>query len=535
MIQTVSLELARRPKGHSFMRTSPFPLAATLLLTTAILTVFVLDWHTPLGFAVYVFYAPISLLCLWFAGWRAAFLAGGVCSILVIAGWFLSPTGIPFPWSVLNRVMALLVLWSVLWGGHLLMQRTRELEQAQINLRQEVAYRTQAEQALRVANDQLESRVAERTAQYQSALDRWELVTQATHDGVYDWDLTTHLVIVSSHWTEMHGFDDEDEPETFEQWSNRIHPDDRARVLGHLDEYLAKKRQGFREEYRIRRRDNGWIWVLDRALALWNKDGRAVRLVGSEKDITQRKRAEEQLRQHETQLVDLTTKLLRAQDEERQRIARELHDDVTQRLAVLAVEIGSLGRTSPSDASIHAHIEGLRKAAAQLAEDIHHFAYRLHPSLLEHLGLEAAIRDHVDDFGRRTGLKIQYLQRNVPQSLPMDVSTCLYRVTQESLQNVHKHAEASEVLVRLLGTATGVGVCVRDDGKGFIQAPSGSTSRGLGLISMEERVRLFQGTFRIRTSPGKGTEVHAWLPLSDSPLNRSLDSQSPIGESLSTS
>lgn len=509
--------------------------AAMLLIILAVITVFVLDWRTPLGFAVFVLYTPICLMCLWLAGWRAAFSTSGICSILIIVGWFLSPTGIPFLWSVLNRCMALLVLWSVLLGGHLFMQRTRELERARVDLQHEITHRAKAEQALRVTNEQLESRVTQRTTQLRSALDRWELVTQATHDGVYDWDLQTRLVIHSSHWKEMHGFDNNESPETFEQWSTRIHPDDRPRVLGNLEEYLAKKRQGFREEYRIRRRDDRWIWVLDRAYALWNKEGQAIRLVGSEKDITQRKYEEEELRQHETQLVDLTTKLLRAQDQERQRIARELHDDMTQRLAVLAVEIGSLSRTGPSDAPTQAHIEGLRKSAAQLAEDIHNFAYRLHPSLLEHLGLEAAIRDHVDDFGRRTGLKIQYLQRDVPQSISMDLATCLYRVTQESLQNILKHAEASEVLVRLLGTATGVGICVRDDGKGFIQEPGGSTARGLGLISMEERVRLFQGTFRIRSSPGQGTEVHAWVPLSDSPLNRRLDSQSPIAQSLSTS
>lgn len=511
-----------------------FSRATTLLLSLAIITIFVLDWHTPLGFGTYVLYAPIGLVCLWLAGWRAALLTGAICSVLIVVGLFLSPPGMPFSWSVVSRALGLLTIWLVLLGGHLFAQRTRELERAKVNLKHEIGQRTQAEQALRVMNDELESRVTRRTAQLQSALDRWELVTQATHDGVYDWDLKTHLIITSSHWREMHGFTDEDDSETFEQWSDRIHPDDRARVLGHLKEYLTNKRQGFQEEYRIRRRDDSWIWVLDRAYALWDKEGRAVRLLGSEKDITQRKQAEEQLRQHSAQLADLTAKLLKAQDQERQRIARELHDDITQRLAVLAVEIGSLGRISPSDPPTQAHIEHLRKTAAQLAEDIHHFAYRLHPSLLEHLGLEAAIRDHVDDFSRRTGLKVRYMQRNVSQSLPMDVSTCLYRVTQESLQNVLKHAEASEVLVRLLGTATGVGVCVRDDGKGFVQEPSGATSRGLGLISMEERVRLFHGTFRIRSSPDRGTEVHAWVPLPDLPLNRSLDRQRPIEQSLST-
>lgn len=517
------------------MPTSGSLRAAMFLLVLAVITVFVLDWRTPLGFAVYVLYTPICLMCLWLAGGRVAFLTGGICSILIIVGWVLSPTGIPLLWSVLNRCMALLVLWSVLLGGHMFMQRTRELECVRLDLQQEITQRAKAEQALRVTNEQLESRVKERTALLQAALDRWELVTRATHDGVYDWDLSTRPVVHSSHWREMHGFDDDESPETFEQWSRRIHPDDRTRILGNLEEYLAKKREGFREEYRIRRRDGRWIWVLDRAYALWDKEGRAIRLVGSEKDITQRKQAEAQLRQHEAQLVDLTTKLLRAQDQERQRIARELHDDMTQRLAVLAVEIGSLARMDSPNTPPQVHIEHLRKTAAQLAEDTHNFAYRLHPTLLEHLGLEAAIRDQVDDFIRRTGLKVQYMQRRVPQSLPLNVATCLYRVTQESLQNVLKHAEASEVLVRLLGTATGVGVYIRDNGKGFIQEPAGPASRGLGLISMEERVRLFNGTFRIRTCIGKGTEIHAWVPCSDSSADCPLDTQRSTAPSLSTS
>ncbi len=517
------------------MHTSLLSHTRTLLLAAAIVAVFILDWRTPLGFGVFVLYAPICLMYLWRNGWFTAFLTGAICSMLIVVGLFLSPPGMPASWSAFSRGMGLLALWSALWGGKLFAQRTRELERTQAELGQEVEQRTKAEQALRITNEQLESRVAQRTAQLQTALDRWELVTQATHDGVYDWDLTIHLIVHSSQWKEMHGFDHEDRDETFDQWSNRIHPDDRARVLRHLDDYLARNRQEFREEYRIRRRDNRWIWVLDRAYALWNKEGQAIRMVGSEKDITHRKHAEALLRQHEAQLVDLTSKLLKAQDQERQRIARELHDDMTQRLAVLAVELGSLTRTYPSDAPTQFHIEHLRKAAAQLAEDVHNFAYRLHPSLLEHLGLEASIRDQIDDFNRRTDLKVGYVQRSVPPSLSMDIATCLYRVAQESLQNVLKHAEASEVLVRLIGTTRGVGVCIRDNGIGFAQEPSGSSSSGLGLISMEERVRLFHGIFRIRSSLGKGTEVHAWIPLSDSQLDRPFDAQNPIAQPLSMS
>jgi signal transduction histidine kinase len=239
-------------------------------------------------------------------------------------------------------------------------------------------------------------------------------------------------------------------------------------------------------------------------------------LVGSEKNITERKQAEDLLRRHEAQLEELAAKLLAAQECERQRLARELHDDFTQRLAVLAVDIGSLERSFPSDPSLRDHLQHLRQAAGQLAHDVQAFAYQLHPSLLEHLGLEAAVRDHVDEFRRRTGLFVRYVRGDIPKSLPIDTATCLYRVTQECLQNIHKHAEASDVLVRLLGTPNGVGVCIRDNGKGFSPNPDGVPSPGLGLISMQERVHLMKGSFRIRTQPGKGTEVHAWVPMPDS-------------------
>lgn len=497
------------------MRTLPLPRAPVLLLLTAAAAVFALDCFTPLGFSVYMLYAPVCLACLWLGGWRFGFTLGALCSVFVVAGLFFSPPGMPFEWSLVNRIMAMLALWAVLWWGKVFAQRTPEPERTKANLQQEIDQRVQAEQALQLINEELESRVAERTAQLQSALERWELVTRATHDGIYDWDLPTSVVICSLHWKDMHGLSRND-PVSFEHWSERIHPDDRARVLGHLHDYLARRRQEFREEYRIQRHDGSWMWVLDRGIALWNDAGQAVRMVGSEKDITQRKRADNQLRQQKAQLEDLATKLLSAQERERQRIARELHDDFTQRLAVLAVDIGSLEPLCRADMALLPRIQAMRAVAVQLAEDVHNFAYQLHPSLLEHLGLEVAIRDHVDDFSRRTGLAVQYLQRQVPKDTPMDIATCLYRVTQESLQNVSKHAEASNVLVRVLGTPTGVGVCIRDNGKGFSRDPAGILFQGLGLISMEERVHLLKGRFRVRSHPGKGTEVHAWVPLAHS-------------------
>lgn len=490
-------------------------LVTSFLLYTAVSGVFLLDWFTPRGLAVSILYIPVCLASLWLRGWRFAFIMGMLSAVLSIAGLFLSPSGVSVIWSAADRTINFVALWVALWGGKIFAQRTVELERTRVGLQQEVGQRRQAEQALLAIKEELESHVAQRTAQLQTALDRWDLVTRATHDGVYDWDLVTHQVLCSPQWIAMHGFSPQDEQESPEQWAERIHPDDRARVLSHLDEYLTRKRAEFREEYRIQRCDGQWIWVLDRGIALWNEADQAVRLVGSEKDITERKQAEGQLRQHEARLEELTSKLLTAQDRERQRLARELHDDFTQRLAVLAVDLGSLERSFPSDLSLRDHLLRLRQTAGQLANDIHNFAYQLHPSLLEHLGIEAAIRDYVDEFRRRTGLSVRYVRRDIPKSLPIDTATCLYRVTQESLQNVHKHAEASEVLVRLLKTPKGLGVCIRDNGNGFCLDQDGISSPGLGLISMEERVHLMKGIFRVCTDPGNGTEVHAWVPTTD--------------------
>ncbi len=493
-------------------------LLAPFLLYLAVSAIFVLDWFIPLGFSVSMLYIPICLASLWLRGWRFASVLAGLCSGLMVVGLFVSPPGGPVSWSIVNRAISFVALWSALWGSKLFAQRTAELERTKVTLQREISQREQAEQALLATNEQLESRIARRTEQLQAALDRWELVTQATHDGVYDWDLTTNQVVYTAQWKAMHGFSNEDGDESPEQWSKRLHPDDRPRVLRHLNDYLAGNQQEFKEEYRIRRRDGRWIWILDRGIALRDETGKAIRLVGSEKDITERKQAEETLRQHEAQLEELTAKLLTAQEYERQRIAHELHDDVTQRLAALAVDLGSLARASASDPTLQARLQAIHDVAGQLADDVHNFAYRLHPPLLDHLGLEAAIRDHVDEFRRRTGLAIRYVQRGVPRSIPIETATCLYRVTQESLQNVQKHAAASNVLVRLLGTAKGVGVSVRDNGKGFVYDAGNIRSMGLGLISIEERIRLMKGTFRLRTQPGKGTEIHAWVPLPNAAL-----------------
>lgn len=231
-------------------------------------------------------------------------------------------------------------------------------------------------------------------------------------------------------------------------------------------------------------------------------------------DLSSHKEAALILQEQERRLRELSVKLIKVQEEERRRIARELHDDFTQRLAAIAMELGGLVKHCPEAVTGWVKpLLGLQTTIESVADGLQKMAHELHPSILEHVGLEAAIREHTDEFAARTGLSVDLSLDPVANGLPLGHATCLYRVLQESLQNVRKHAHATSVLIRLLRTGHGVGLCIHDDGRGFEARQAGAHLNGLGLTSMAERLGLVQGTFRIRTKPHDGTEVHAWVPF----------------------
>jgi signal transduction histidine kinase len=237
-------------------------------------------------------------------------------------------------------------------------------------------------------------------------------------------------------------------------------------------------------------------------------------------DITERKQAEEaihrnqtELSQQQAQLEELTSKLLTAQEEERRRIARDLHDDVSQRLAAIVLEVASVeNHLSVVPAELAQALTTLRQGLEQVSDDVHSLAYRLHPSLLEHAGLRPAVEDHVQQVSRRTGLPIRLKIVGVPTAVPLDHATCLFRVMQESVQNVVKHAHATLVTVQLRGSSKGFSLSVTDNGNGFNLHDQSTHEHGLGLSSMEERLRQLHGFFRIRSRPSQGTKVCAWVP-----------------------
>jgi two-component system CheB/CheR fusion protein len=218
------------------------------------------------------------------------------------------------------------------------------------------------------------------------------------------------------------------------------------------------------------------------------------------------------LRQTQEQLRALTASLFRAQEDERRWVARELHDAVSQKLALLDMGMQRLEERLGGDgAPALAQVAELRERAAGLVDEVRRLSHRLHPSILDDLGLAPALRALVEDFGRSEDMLATFASRNVPESLPHETSAVLYRIAQEALRNVAKHAGKTHVKVTLESEEDGrVSLEVADLGHGFDpdDAPA-----GLGLISMAERARLIGGKLEIHSALGKGTTIAVDAPI----------------------
>jgi PAS domain S-box-containing protein len=228
-------------------------------------------------------------------------------------------------------------------------------------------------------------------------------------------------------------------------------------------------------------------------------------------DISERKDAEERLRASHKQQRDLANRLLRAQELERRRLAREMHDDLTQRLAVMAIEVGKLEQQPGLQLPTAESLRRARDELIKLSQDVHSLSRQLHPSILDDLGLADALRSECAAFQQREGITAVLSIKNVPANLSNDTAVCLYRIAQEALRNVSRHSGAGRVEVTLIGGEQEVVLRIRDEGKGF-DAQRTRSQGGLGLASMEERARLVEADLVIDSELGKGTTVIVVAP-----------------------
>jgi PAS domain S-box-containing protein len=292
-------------------------------------------------------------------------------------------------------------------------------------------------------------------------------------------------------------------------WTENIHSDDLDAFL-HAYSDAFEKREPFDLEYRIRRHGGQYRWLNDRGMPRFNPDGSFAGYIGSCYDTTDRKLTEDLL-------ATLRRRLIEAHEEERTWIARELHDDINQRLALLAVELERWSQhisESASDIKSHdikSHIEAARARLFDIAKDVQKLSHRLHSSKLEYLGLITAAKGMCREFSEQQQVHVEFSHSSIPPELPNETSLAVYRVLQEALQNAVKHSHAQKINVELRGDGEMLQLTISDLGAGF--DPSTAMGRGLGLISMRERIHLVNGSFVIDSKPGGGTSIRARIPI----------------------
>jgi PAS domain S-box-containing protein len=295
-------------------------------------------------------------------------------------------------------------------------------------------------------------------------------------------------------------------------WLDRIHPDD-------LEACVKACKEGFENratvevQYRLLRHDGQYRWILDFGVPRFNPDGSFAGYIGSCIDITERKRAEEAM-------ATIGRRLIEAHEEERTWIGRELHDDINQRLAFLSVELDRSIKNDAPKAEVRGTIQQVQQRVTEIARDVQNLSHRLHSSKLEYLGLARAANSFCKELSQQSNVEVVFRHKGVPPMLPQEISLSLFRVLQEALQNAVKHSGVKSFTVDLCGVSDSIDLVVVDTGSGFDPAEA-VTGKGLGLISMRERLEIVHGEFSVHSKPGTGTTIHAHVPL-PKPESRAL-------------
>jgi len=455
---------------------------------------------------------------------------------------------------------------------------------------------------------------------------RWRLAAQAGKMYAYEWDVATDVVLRSGEVASVLGPEKEGSRLTRQQLLTRVHPDDRALFIASAAERTPEN-PDTQISYRLLRPDGSVIWLEKIAHAFFDRDGRMVRMVGMITDVTQRKQAEERLREYEKtvegleemiavvdreyrylianrrflslrdmtsdqvvghsakeilqdgvfeavvkekldecfqgnvvryemkytypelgqrdlsvsyfpidgtdgvdrvacilqditdrkraerDLAGMSQKLIEAQEQESSRIARELHDDINQRLALLAIDIDAAKQNPPNSA------EELTRLLAEVwdridevSSEVQSISHQLHSSQLEHLGIVSAVKSFCRDTAARQNVEIDLTHDNIPEPVSQDVSLCLFRVLQEALHNAVKHSKVRHIEVSLGCSGDHLRLTVSDRGIGF-DMERATNNGGLGLISMQERARIVNGAIAIESRPMGGTTIHVLVPF----------------------
>jgi PAS domain S-box-containing protein len=298
--------------------------------------------------------------------------------------------------------------------------------------------------------------------------------------------------------------DDEIEPH-IGAWERLLHPEDKPRAEQLNETVIRGGGQTYEGEFRLRHKAGHFIHVLSRGFPVRREPGGpVVRIVGTHFDLTERKRVEA-----ERTRTELLARLIFAQEDERRRIAREMHDQFGEHLTALGLGIAALRDACGGRPELVERVEMLDTVAQRLDRDVDHLVWALRPTALDDLGLRAALANYVQDWSKRAGIAAElHTVGLLDRRLPSEVETTLYRIAQEALTNIAKHAKAQHVDVILERHDDSVFLIVEDDGVGFDPGEAGApASGGFGLLGMQERAALVGASLQIESTVGQGTTI----------------------------
>jgi len=335
--------------------------------------------------------------------------------------------------------------------------------------------------------------------------ERLRLAVEAANAVGWDWDIESGRERWFGDLQTMFGIPSDTYSGNVEDSRRRIHPEDRELVSKAVADARQNQKR-YRAEFRVLRPDATLRWIIATGKFYYAANGDAERMLGMAVDITERKASE-------AAIASLSGRLIDAQEEERKRIAREIHDDYNQRLAMLALNLEELAdETGDSAVDVSHRFHDICNRIGELGADLHSLSHSLHSSTLENLGLVAGAKAFCEEFAQQQEIQVDFAHENIPHGVPGDVALCLFRVLQEGLRNIKRHSGADRAEVRLESSGEKLHLSVADRGRG-LDVNMRSPRDGIGIRSMEERLRSLGGQLRINSRPMEGTRIDAWVPL----------------------
>jgi len=359
------------------------------------------------------------------------------------------------------------------------------------------------------AQDITESKNAQQTLR--ESEERLRLAAEAGRMYAFEWDRESDVITRSAEFAHILGLDNEPKETTCKAMLATVHAEDRAKVVA-ATEACTPENPSYRVQYRVIRADGSVAWLEKNGHAFFDRAGTMHRAIGMIADITERKQSEETV-------SALSRRLIEAQEAERARIARDLHDDIGQRLALALVTLEQLKTPTNSDNGVSDKIDELRRQITGVSRGVHNLSHQLHSATLRHLGVAKAIRGFCGELSEQQNVEVNYSYDNIPGNVTPEVSLCLFRVVQEALHNAVKYSQVRRFDVELRGTFDAISLVIRDAGAGFDPDIIRRGNGGLGLVSMQERLKLVNGDLSIQSRLNHGTVVRARVPLSSTNRN----------------